>query len=224
MPKIFHAVDTTMTSPRHKKAREKCNTLYGKEMSPVHVSEWPRTADLTMGDRRPLPYIKDLLGIALSHAQEPKDVIIWTNGDNGLHPQIIPWANHWVVAYGTISMRRDGPPHYGRDLFAFTAEWLTTHWSEIPDYILGAPDFDLGLACQIRAFHKITTPNLLSLEKDIAPADSTQRLVTHAPHRSEWMTPDMNYRPSTQHNRRLFRDWASKHHPHLRFGGAGFLL
>jgi hypothetical protein len=215
--RIFHVVDSFGETERHKRARATWETVYEKGVTSAwaNVDDFDRNA-LSLGDTRKLPFFKDLFRVALVHAG-PGDVIIWTNGDNGLDPRIIDWAWGHLWVNDAASMRRPDEPgvHVGRDLFGFRAEWLAEHIDIFPDFICGAPLFDIVIAAIIRKYHGINS-TLQNMGQDIMPAETSDRFVLHEPHISSWAGPEEHTRPGNIYNRRLAREWAAANMPGLR--------
>jgi hypothetical protein len=188
--------------------------VYGQGVVPIHLSDYPRDST-QIGDPRKLPYFKDVLSRALGASKSGLDKIIWTNDDVGLATGIVEWAMESVEADGALSMRRDESGHIGRDLFAFTAEWLRREFDAIPDYIQGAPCFDLALAAQIRRFHGIHS-TLENLMNDIWPAETPHRYALHEPHPSSWAGVNENTYKANLWNKRLANEWFAKHRQNIK--------
>lgn len=214
MSRLIHVVNLFGTTPRHKRAQATWDLVYAQGVVPVHVTDYPRDAT-DIGDPRKLPYFKDVMARGLQNAKHDKDVIIWTNDDVGLGAGVIEWALNSVVADAAMSMRRDESGHIGRDLFAFTAKWLKENMDDIPDYIQGAPCFDLALAAQIRKRFGIFS-TLENLHLDIWPAETIHRYALHEPHESEWAGVNENTYKANLHNKKLANDWFRKHNPTIR--------
>ncbi len=218
--RIVHAVD--ISGPhcaRVEKARISWGPIYEKEgVTPIHVSTYPRDAQKDLGDKRPLPYLRDLLAVAMEVCERDEDIILWGNSDIALKQGIGTILREHIDLHQSASMRRtesNGHGHPGRDLFAFTRRWLNEHWTALPDYLLGAPVFDLGLTAMIRKHHKLPC-DLRSMPKDLHPAEMTSGYALHESHEPAWQVHKKDI-PSTTHNRTLFRKWASEHAPELRF-------
>lgn len=240
--RIFHALERhTETDEKSRwrkniaeKSWEKLYTERG--VIPCHYRDYKRNAKDAIGDPRALPYLKDVLEFGMAEAG-PNDIIMWTNDDNYLHPGVVDMVQFHCSLWGVVSAQRCefmdcaipvGPvtpqilvsrsrSHMGRDLFAFTKQWLTAHWEEIPDLILGASDFDLMLACMIRLQWGIETTRL-NLIDTIWPAEMPRGYVAHQYHVPRWRdSVHVNSDPSQLHNRTLFFEWAKKHLPSLKF-------
>ena len=239
--RIFHCCERHEGPPDARKdaAWRSWDTLYEQGVTPCHYWKHQRDAR-AIGDKRSLPYLKDVLGMAMQRA-DAEDVICFTNDDVVLHPKLIPHLRAHVAIFEACSAQRcdfangdmpslnespdvfaeKGARHMGRDLFAFTKSWLEQHWSDIGDFILGASDWDLALAELIRLDHGIVSTRP-SIEEIIHPAELRRGYVAHTLHESAWVRPDnVRSAPSQKHNRALHRAWAAKHLPGLRFSAFG---
>lgn len=214
--KIIHAVDVFGRSERHQRAQATWEKIGAERVS---FGEYKRTAK-DIGDARALPYLKDLLRLALDRA-ENHDIIAWTGDDVSVSPKTEAWLRLHVPRFGAVSARRD-IGHVGRDLFAFSATWLRQHWDEIPDYILGAPDFDMGLAVLIRAKRGIKS-SLANLSIDFPGCEPKGAEIWHEPHKSEWSRAGFEKEPSVIHNRKQNLNWASKNAQWLNFNKEGVI-
>lgn len=239
--RIFHCVERHHEKDgkyagRKSVAWNSWDTLYSRGlMIPAHYWNYSRTADKEVGDPRPLPYLKDLFKFALDQMDE-QDVMLWTNDDNPLHPEVAEYIKFHVGVYGACTSFRSEfsgeiPPltltpkhfdqgsqkHMGRDIFAATKRWMIEHWDEIPDFIIGCSDFDLCLAAMIRNQHGLPTTNK-NISELMFPAEIMRGYVAHQYHQSHWSRPGyQDSAPGQKHNRKLFREWAEKHCPTLVF-------
>ena len=229
---LLHAVERHEEANLRERERKQSawatwDELYASHgVIPCHLWNYPRTA-LDIGDSRPLPYLKDVLSFAMQQAGDD-DIIFFTNDDNMLHPDLPSFLKFHVSVYGALAMRRcefQRPPppltsrehwvgmhtsHCGRDLFAFQCSWLKERFDSIPDFILGAPEWDFGITCLIRQSFGITSDsrNIFDL---VWPAEIGPSYVGHVMHQSVWAKPNVNTSsPANKHNRRLFSEWARK--------------
>jgi hypothetical protein len=224
--KLIHAVDSFGTSDRHKRAQSSWQPLYDSGMMiPFRMERYPRNAKDLLKDPRELPFMKDLLAGAINHA-DLNDVVIWTNDDITLAPSLPEWAAGYVTRHRATSMRRlettPSDTHIGRDLMAFQVSWLREFWDEIPDYILGASDFDLGMSALIRHKNGVKS-HLGNMATDLPPSDAPARLIAHEAHKGAWDYGNISMIPSTKWNRRQFMGWAFKYQPTMRFNTDGLL-
>jgi glycosyltransferase involved in cell wall biosynthesis len=233
---LFHAVERhfTLNDKRRQTATVSWEQLYTQGVFPCHYFKYARTAK-AICDPRELPYLKDVLKNAMNQASDA-DIIMFTNDDNVLHPNLPGYLRYHVSVHGPCSARRrelrepipdlsqppsvlatKGVDHAGRDLFAFTKQWLVEKWDEIPDFILGASDWDWCIAAMIRVHHGITTTRK-NIEQAILPAEIPDGYVLHQFHPPRWMAPHNNLVAASQrHNRRLFSEWAAVNLPTLAF-------
>lgn len=241
-PLLIHCVERHLVvepNERHrrKKAVDSWNWLYeARGVTPAHYTEYKRSAK-DIGDKRELPYLKDCLEFGMSFARKPEDIIFWTNDDNILHKDLPKALRRHIAIWSCCSSHRcefhytpmpsmDAPPsefararesHIGRDLFAFTKAWLVEYWDEIPDFILGASDFDLALAWIIR-LKKGFKPDESLLGVPIVPCELQPGYVLHEWHRPAWTAKDnVMTAPSQLHNRKLFWAWTRKRGIKLTF-------
>ena len=235
--KLFHAVERheERRDPRKEEAWQSWDLLYDQGVVPCHYWKYERDAR-GIGDKRALPYLKDVLKFAMNQAGDD-DIIFWTNDDVVLHPDLPAVLKIHVAVYGACSSQRcefrarrmpdlkgmpsvfaeQGGKHMGRDLLAFTKAWLVKRWDELPDFILGASDFDNAISSLIRLEKGIVTTRR-NLEESIFPAELHRGLVSHIAHPSVWSQPHVaNSAPSQLLNRRLFKEWASQNLPALIF-------
>lgn len=240
--RILHAVERheikdEKEKERHAKAEASWAVLYRKgRAAPCHYSRYARDAR-EIGDNRQLPFLKDVLLAARSKARK-KDVIMFTNDDVILHPRLPEMVIRHIKLYDACSSHRcefhyapmpslDCSPdvfasraefHMGRDLFAFSRDWLERNWDDIPDFILGASDWDLCLAAMIRYKKGYDTTRQNYLEV-IPCCELPLGYVIHEGHPAHWARPEnIDTAPSQIHNRRLFREWSHKRLLNLEFG------
>lgn len=226
--KIFHAVDVFGSDTRHKAAQASWPTAYAEGITPVHVSGYPRDAHSELGDPRRLPFLKDILWAAIPQdsAGAGDEIVMFTNSDIGLKAGTAATVLAHVSKHHAAAMRRtesSGHGHPGRDLFAFTIDWLHEYWDQIPDFVIGAPVFDLGLVAMIRKFHGLPALTLKNLSEDMPPADMPVGFALHLSHDPEWQVDNMDSVPSVRHNKKVFREWAKRHAPEIRFSPGGNL-
>ena len=241
--RLLHAVEKgriitdNATIRRTSTAQESWDVLYQNgTMLPAHYTKYLRDAR-GIGDRRDLPYFKDVLDHARQQAR-PEDIIVWTHNDEltGSHPA--PATGHaWSFTLGcmarsvarAVTLRRlaslEHPIQWARRtrhahawngiMFAFTREWLDTHWDDIGDVILGASIFDLYLCAYIRKYHGIDTDRQ-SYFHSLHPAEIPRGYIGHQMHDSQWQRENP-HSPAEWHNRSIFKNYADKHLPNLHF-------
>lgn len=225
--RLFHCVErhSGKTERRKREAWQSWDRLYADGVVPCHLKQYPRNAR-AIGDRRELSYLKDVLKVAMDQSGDA-DVIMFTNDDVGLHPDLPELLLFHVPIYGacasfrcefnarvtfegkTPEMIATGSKRcIGQDLFAFTKAWLTEHWERIPDFILGASAWDWWMTCFIRKEKGITATRS-NIESPIWPAEIPLGYVAHQRHKPLWNTPQYSNSPAEQHNKKLFQDWLS---------------
>lgn len=242
---IYHLVErhqepVNSDLARKKRARVSWTTLYAKkELIPCHFAQYPRNA-LEIGDVRPLPFLKDALTFAMEQAED-HDIIMLTNDDIFLHPTLPDLLHLHVSIHEACCAQRcefidravlpetatveqfekHSVKHIGRDMFAFTKAWLKRKWDQIPDFILGASEYDLCLAAMIRLDKGIVSTRR-NLEEVIPPAEIPRGYIAHQHHKPYWAQPGyIDRAPSQLWNRKLMRDWAEKNLPQMPFGPDG---
>jgi hypothetical protein len=232
LERVFHVTDGFGTDARHHVAQSTWQAFYREGATPIRVVDYPRDAKSALGDPRPLPFMKDLLSAALEQTTSIYDFVVWTNGDIGIGPGFLAALRAHMETddgkVGACTMRRtesNGKHHMGRDLFAFRAGWLRYCWEEIPDYVLGAPAFDLGMVALVRRANGCKVPlTLKNMSQDFAPGDMPPGYALHQSHKSDWDVPNNHTHPSVRHNRKLFREWAKQYAPEIKFSPGGNLL
>lgn len=226
--RIFHAYDPCGTEPRHMKAQASWNALY--EAEGIIGRPFPRggrDAKLTVKDPRPLPYLKDIIEAGIPDGALDTDIVLWGNSDLGFAPGIGAVLRQHIGEHKCASMRRtesNGRGHPGRDLVAFTVGWWRENGGKFPDYIIGAPIFDLGIVALFRRFHKLPALTLKGLDDDLHPADMVPGYALHESHEPEWQVPRVDNVPSVKWNRSQFLNWAHKYCPEIKFSPKGALL
>jgi hypothetical protein len=233
--RIVHAVEwhpELADDPRKSKARESWKALYAQGVIQTPYAVYKRNSG-ELGCRRSLPFLKDVLAHGLASADDPNDIVFWTNDDNILHPRLpLALEMHLSIFDACTSQRREfskpypttpvtpdevvamSEDHLGRDLFAATAGWLRRYWNEIPDFLLGVPVFDLCLAAMVRSKRGFKTDRN-NIATNYAPCELRLGYVSHERHPSFWNTLPASD-PATQHNHNEFRKWAEKFAPEMR--------
>lgn len=240
---IYHVVErheekNAHEAKRKRHAQSSWDALYrNSNVIPVHFWEpYPRNAKQELGDPRPLPYLKDVFAAGMEQASLD-DIILWNNDDNWLHPLLPDIVRYHCSLWEVVTSQRcefmDGPIlsasqspdkfatagrlHMGRDIFAATKRWLVKHWDEIPDFVIGCSDFDLCLAAMVRNRWGFPSTSA-NLEVTMWPAELKRGYVSHQYHPPKWREKGYeNVAPGQLHNRRLFKEWAQKNLPSLKF-------
>lgn len=230
--KIWMAVERHQeaSDPRKEAARKSWLEIAKRGVTICELWDYPRNAAKDLGDKRALPYLKDVIENAMKQAQDD-DIVFVTNDDIYLHPKLPEILRFHVPVYGPVCsqrcefIRKPFPPqnatpetfaalshtHPGRDLFAFTKKWLVEHWAEIPDTIIAASEWDFLMCCLIRLQYGIRT-NSKNIQQCIYPCELPRGYLSHTYHQPMWQNPNViNRAPSQHHNRRLMREFTEKH-------------
>lgn len=192
-------------------------------LKPAHVweHEYPRDAK-SLGDKRALPFLKDVLIPAMTKARDDDDVILWTNDDTILHPKVLEALEEKLArvdAVGSFRVNFDkiepgifetapntlaqrGKPDLGRDLFAFKKRWLVKRWFELPDFILGELEFDLVLAALIRRDAGVFTTKL-NRDQLVSACEIERGYVLHENHERAWVSEGAKNSAAKMWNRDL---------------------
>lgn len=191
------------------------------EVLPCHV--WhPFKRDATsLGDERQLPFLKDVLNDGLQLCHKPEDIVLLTNDDNVLHPDM---ANELFtrlekqpcLCAGRLNftdkpdfVNRTFPTKsndIGRDAFAFRSDWLKKNIEKFPDLILGAAHFDLLLGCIVRKANGLT----LTLKGRMDVAEQCELpfgWVQHRVHKNRWISDPPMATPANAHNHKVSAGW-----------------
>lgn len=200
-------------------------------MQPVHV--WPglRDAKTVLGDKRDLPFLRDCLEVALLRAGDA-DIILFTNDDVAVTERCLEEIRQKLrfvnmVTGGRIDLRGtlpdhvdgcaqwDGSRHLGRDAVAFNAGWLRRNIHLIPDFVLGASEWDLCLAALARKLAgAMTTPEGIGMafpECELLPGG-----ILHEKHQAQWSS-QANYlwSPGQINNMTLAEEWMRTNTPRM---------
>lgn len=235
-PRLIHVVDlfdskNAQDNERKAKAQASCNKLYVTGITQLAYTHARRTS-ADIGDLRKLPFLKDVLENGIRDERNPDDIIFLTNDDNILHSHL-PEAliMHCAIHGACTAHRREfkngfpsqemtpeqlvgiSEPHMGRDLVGATRAWWKSHWSEIPDLLLGVSNWDLCMAALIRKSKGFTTTHQNLFER-IACCELPFGLVNHEFHVGAWQIAGLN-NPAEKHNLECFKQWAAKYAPEI---------
>ena len=173
-----------------------------------------------LGDRTPLPFVRDMIEAAVAASSGPQDIVVIANADIGvvegttlqLREKVsqhgCAYTHRWDFNGGQLARRlprfecdlRQAQWYPGSDFFAFTVAWWQQHGHLFPDMVLGREAWDMLL----RNLMKMTTGGDSRCEVHTA--------IWHERHASPW---EQNLRlPGNEHNRRLATTWLA------RYGGS----
>lgn len=222
-----HKTDNSDSERRMVQAEDSWVELYKRlEMKPCHVWRYPRSSK-AIGDSRDLPFLKDILCAGLTMCRND-DVVVWTNDDTILHPEVCDSVLSILSKTDACSsfrvnfdkgklpqldlapekIRALGKFDLGRDLFAFKASWLIRNWNYIPDFFLGELEFDLVLAVLIRKMAGQATTKADIHEPN--PACELERgYLLHEMHTRGWVTKEHEKSPAKLWNQNLCRSFYS---------------
>jgi len=224
IPNIYHVVSLYEIKDqdalnRTNIAKQSWDELYkiNDNIIPVHVyeNEYPRNTE-SFGDKRKCAFLKDMLRIAYNKCESDDDIIMITNDDTILSPFIGAKIHDKILRYQACKSFRLNIKKYdrfdnidtydmlgrdgGRDMFAMTKRWLKQNIELIPDYALGACDWDFFLALLIQFTNGIS----LSSQKndDVCETDVEIGHVLHIHHAPPWkLLKSVNY-----HNHQLTKN------------------
>lgn len=227
-PKVIHVVERHQPEDaRVRRAIQSWKGLTEAGATTLEVSSYPRSS-LAMGDQRSLPYLKDLLLLAMVQAGS-SDVVMLTNGDNTLHPQVVEMVRAALKKQPCIcsfrlnvtsppdlsrtpeELAKTGKSDFGRDLFAFRKSWLEKRWNEIPDFLLGEWEWDLILALLIRREAGVETKETGDLQHWQEGCEIPLGYVFHEIHARVWMSKAALKMPGKWHNQKLAKNWYYEH-------------
>ena len=230
---IIHTVPRRFVKDqRLTRVTEAWDKLYNRRlMVPSHIWADKRIASVILGDKRELPFIRDIL-LAASVQGNSDDIIMFTNDDvvvTELTLRLVRWKLRFqnIVTASRIDIHTkmpsdlsgigewSGSRHVGRDLIAFNAGWLQRNMDLIPDFVLGASDWDIVLASIARRECGVPTITknigLVFPECELPPGT-----VLHEKHEALWSKPDNSETaPSQVHNRWLAEEYFRQNNPDM---------
>ena len=223
-----HKTDNADAERRTLQAEASWLNLYKSgEMKPCHLWRYPRSSK-QMDDSRWLPFLKDVFSEGLTQCRKDTDIVLWTNDDTILHAQSIEAVlklmattdainsfrvnfekgNVPVLTTDTKDICATGRFDLGRDVFAFRASWLKTHWHEIPDFLLGEMEFDLVMAVLMRKLAGLATTKA-NINEVIPKVEIPRGYVLHETHVRSWVSEEFKKSPSKAWNQKLCLEWYS---------------
>lgn len=209
-------------------AKQSWEQLYQRgDVFPAQYAEYQRDSS-AIGDARGLPFLKDVMAWGIQYANY-QDIILFSNDDTIMHPQLPGALRETLKNQGATCSHRceyRRPPaigdkaalftqsimsHPGRDIFAFTIPWLVQHWDEIPDFLLGAPCFDIAMAMMIRATQGVTSI-IPTKNKQCWEMELPLGYIAHIMHHAPWGT-EHRHSPSNGWNNQLAKLQAIRLYP-----------
>lgn len=196
--------------------------------SPLHVWYTERDARITMNDKRHLPFLKDTLAQSVQCASDD-DIVMFTNDDVVFTDRCLNDIRAKARYTGIVTASRidvdnpilgsfkgtNGVRHLGRDLVAFRSSWLKANIDKIPDFVLGASEWDIVLAAIARKECNCITSNqnIGMMHPDCETSVGT---LFHEKHDAVWnRTNNVDTSPSQKHNRLLAEEWFRANEPHM---------
>lgn len=178
---------------------------------PLTDDLFSRSSKSQLKDVRRLPFIRDMVALGVEGANDD-DVIVLTNNDTcfmqGIGKAILRdiqksgclWAHRWDFNRldNAPSPHRlfDGQLYCGCDLFAFTVAWWKQHGHDYPDMVLASEAWDWIFR------------ELVKLNRGV----EWNTGIYHEVHSAFWNHPrNKNSNPSQLHNKRLAREFLTKH-------------
>lgn len=232
--KVLHCVSRReLKDDRLSRASASWDKAYSERLAiPVHVWSMRRNAQHILGDKRNLPFLRDVLEAGLSQAADD-DVLMLTNDDVAFTPETIRQIHTKLRFCDMLTASRidvrgkvapwpgtdnqwQGKRHCGRDLLAWRAGWLRKNFVAIPDFVLGASEWDITLAAIAR--RQFGVPSILeNLSMMFPECELSPGLLFHEQHQAIWNTPEIyNKAPSQVHNQTLCEEWLRANEPGMK--------
>jgi hypothetical protein len=171
---------------------------------PIQEAQLRRTAKSALRDPRALPFLRDLLDMAVRRAGSG-DLLVFTNDDCVFAPGLTDTLLRvesacWSSRHEFVRLPK--PPscldiitarkHPGADLFCLSPRWWQANRRDMPDMLLGVEAVDLVLRKLMLATGGI----------------ELHAAVGHEEHASYWLTHRAD--PAAVHNRKLAGAWLAK--------------
>lgn len=231
-PKIifsYYADDNSgpETAARNALARKSWDFHFGQfsmiELK-IRESDMKRTSE-SLGDIRPVPYVRDLFDFGCSFAM-PEDIVVYCNHDIGLTTMAVDRIFAGVERGGgvTVCQRRQLNPTPGRlyrsvlnckadggfDVMAVTPSFWGKMRNDMPDMLIGREAWDTCFRALVEIYvtgkkNKVvlTTPEQWAESKAY-----TDDVCWHIPHDS-WWDKNRKTNPAQIHNRTLAKKFCS---------------
>ena len=222
--RIVHAFETHEPVSDRVLAARATWELLGWTQAPL-ASPYPRDAR-SLGDPRDLAFLRDVVGCALETATD-RDLVVLTNDDIQIAPEIEPEIRERLARTVMVTGRRldiergapTGKMHFGRDLVGWRAGWLRHNIESVPDFILGASEWDSwagGEARRLSGQQPTRNPWIMqhgtpayraAVRMDDPIAEIPTGHLRHEIHRAFWASNTKT--ASERHNAALFNAWKS---------------
>jgi hypothetical protein len=198
MSKVYRVYSDHKTCDRDRAAVE---SWYRDDIINIPVNDEQLSRSI---DR--LPFLKDLLDIAAAQC-DLDDIIIYTNTDIGLVSDLnINFASklffcprkqvNRIKAYSTAELETVlYEDSINCDCFGFTKQWYLDNRDLIPDFVIGAPKWDIAFLCLMDG------------------AERLNNIVYHVKHNPNWKID--NFRESNIYNSFIFNKFIEKNVPSL---------
>lgn len=176
---------------REHRARKTWKLFEAREL--LYQNNGRSSADL--GDKRALPYVKDMIDVALMSGKE--NIVVIHNNDIAFDDRLQLVVGEWCKHHGCywayrVPKRHDVHTDGGCDFFAFTREWWALNKHMMPDLFLGQRWWD----------------NILRRLMKWSGCPEGPRLYYHEPHPG---VETRNDSPAEKHNVELARVWLKEH-------------
>jgi hypothetical protein len=126
-------------------------------------------------DKRRLPFLRDMVQLALLVSKSGDDTIFLTNGDVCFAPMVTqmilsspkPFYCHRRDFYHkldkplTTAEVQIGHEYPGNDAFGFTPAWWAKHGGEFPDMLIGATGWDWVMRVLMQETGGVSLPNAI---------------------------------------------------------------
>jgi len=238
-PQVIHCFEQHKgINARAKRAQSTWPALvggFGWQQVPLK-EPYPRSS-MEVGDTRGVPFVDDVLRNALEQAESDNSIIIFTNDDIILLPEVhneilsmlarVPAmcsSRRDIDNFSQVKKHPDSPKHIhcGRDLFAFRAWWLREHMPEVSPMFLASNDWDNLWVNLIRreCGTLVHEKGQWSWETSYTLTDCEMASpnILHERHESFADKPATHYDNSGNlWNWVYLIEWQKKHLPHIRF-------
>lgn len=206
---------------------KECHKSLGFKFLECHTDHAERTSK-NIGDHRDTLFLRDLLSNAIDYAIENGATCVMISNDDTYLHGFAPWVALGMMTnveaacsfrtcikspvnpYGDpVKMSGHGQKECGRDLFIFKVDWLQNNLNAIPDYVLGATDWDSTLSALIRLTHSFGLTKETWLNA-CTPTDMPWGYVYHEDHEAQWATARHQW-AANRWNRKQTKEFMKTH-------------